>query len=254
MGSPLVPTVFDFGRKGKSPTNQALLDWLAMELIDSGWSMKHMHRLMVTSQAYRMSSSAFNADAETTRKDPENRFYWRTNAGRMESQMLRDSLLHLANVLDLRLGGPPIPAAQEQSFRRSLYYFHSHNEHNKFLSMFDDASVLDCYRRAQSIVPQQALALENSQLALDCSQKIADRIAAMSTGTDGLVPEETFVRAAFQMILATDPSSAEMEASLRGLSRWTQVASQLGKATPETLAHINLIHALINHNDFITIR
>ena len=254
MGSPLVPTVFDFGRKGKPPTNQALLDWLAMELIDSGWSMKHMHRLMVTSQAYRMSSSALNADAETFRKDPENRFYWRANTGRMESQMLRDSLLHLANVLDLRLGGPPIPAAQDKSFRRSLYYFHSHNEHNKFLSMFDDASVLDCYRRAQSIVPQQALALENSQLALDCSQKIADRIVAMSAGTDGLVSEESFVRSAFRLILATDPSSAEMEASLRGLSRWTQVASQLGKATPETLARVNLIHALINHNDFITIR
>jgi mono/diheme cytochrome c family protein len=254
MGSPLVPTVFDFGRKGKPPTNQALLDWLAMELIDSGWSMKHMHRLMVTSQAYRMSSSALNADAETIRKDPENRFYWRANTGRMESQMLRDSLLHLANVLDLRLGGPPIPAAQDQSFRRSLYYFHSHNEHNKFLSMFDDASVLDCYRRAQSIVPQQALALENSQLALDCSQKIADWIVEMSTGTDGLVSEESFVRSAFRLILATDPSSAEMEASLRGLSRWTQVASQLGNATPETLARVNLIHALINHNDFITIR
>ena len=254
MGSPLVATVFDFGRKGKPPTNQALLDWLAMELIESGWSMKHMHRLMVTSQAYRMSSSALNADAETIRKDPENRFYWRANAGRMESQMLRDSLLHLANVLDLRLGGPPIPAAQEQSFRRSLYYFHSHNEHNKFLSMFDDASVLDCYRRAQSIVPQQALALENSQLALDCSQKISDRIVAMSTGTDGLVPDESFVRCAFQLILACDPSSAEMEASLRGLSRWTEVASRLGKAAPQTLARVNFIQALINHNDFITIR
>ena len=254
MGSPLVPTVFDFGRKGKPPTNQALVDYLAMELIDSGWSMKHMHRLMVTSQAYRMSSSALNADAETIRKDPENRFYWRANTGRMESQMLRDSLLHLANVLDLRLGGPPIPAAQEQSFRRSLYYFHSHNEHNKFLSMFDDASVLDCYRRAQSIVPQQALALENSQLALDCSQKISDRIVAMSTKQDGLVSDESFVRCAFQLILASDPSSAEIEASLRGLNRWKEVGSRLGKATPETLARVNFIHALINHNDFITIR
>jgi len=172
----------------------------------------------------------------------------------MESQTLRDSLLQLANVLDLNMGGPSIPASQDQSYRRSLYYVHSHNEHNKFLSMFDDASVLDCYRRAQSIVPQQALALENSQLAIDCSQKIADQIVSQLTEENSLVSDETFVRIAFRFVLSSDPSSDEIAAALRGLDRWNKVAYRLGKANPDALARVNLIQALINHNDFITIR
>jgi hypothetical protein len=254
MGTPLVPTVFDFGRKGKPPTNPELLDWLAVELMESGWRMKHIHRLIVTSQAYRMSSSSSKADSETIRKDPENRFYWRANAGRMESQTLRDSLLQLAHVLDLSMGGAPIPASQDQSNRRSLYYFHSHNEHNKFLSMFDDASVLDCYRRAQSIVPQQALALENSQLAIECSQKIADRVVSHLQSNDVAIPKESFVRTAFHVVLSTEPSADELSAAIRGLSRWIELATKAGKENPESLARVNLIQALINHNDFITIR
>jgi len=120
--------------------------------------------------------------------------------------------------------------------------------------MFDDASVLDCYRRAQSIVPQQALALENSQLAFDCSQKIADQIVSQLTEENSLVSDETFVRTAFRFVLSSDPSSDEIAAALRGLDRWNEVASRLGKANPDALARVNLIQALINHNDFITIR
>ena len=227
MGRPLVPTVFDFGRKGTPPTHPELLDWLAVELIEHGWSMKHIHRLIVTSQVYRLSSSS--AEGETRRegdrekrnaattdspplpvspsqqKDPDNRFYWRANPIRMEAQLVRDSLLHLAGELDLTRGGPSIPANDETSKRRSLYFVHSHNEHQKFLSMFDDASVLDCYRRAESIVPQQALALENSPMATVMGQKIAQQIAtANPTASDN-----EFIRAAFLTILSVEPSSEE---------------------------------------------
>ena len=82
FGKPLVPTVFDFGRKGSPPTHPALLDYLAVELMDNNWSMKHLHRLMVTSNAYRMSSSSAGASDVDLRDDTENRYYWRMNSVR----------------------------------------------------------------------------------------------------------------------------------------------------------------------------
>ena len=89
MGKPLVPTVFDFGRKGTPPTNPELLDWLAVELIEHNWSMKHIHRLIVTSQAYRLSSSSAGASDATLAADPENRYYWRMNSMRMDAASFR---------------------------------------------------------------------------------------------------------------------------------------------------------------------
>jgi len=104
FGTPLVPTVFDFGRKGTPPTHPELLDWLAVEFMDSGWSLKHLHRLMVSSEAYRLTSSA--ASGNGAKLDPENRSYWRARPIRMDAQTVRDSLLHLAGDLDTTTGGP----------------------------------------------------------------------------------------------------------------------------------------------------
>src|SRR5262249_27743626 len=101
---PLVASVYDFGRNGASPTHPELLDWLAAELMESDWSMKHVHRLIVTSAAYRRLSSSGGA-AQNAAADPENKFLWRMNAGRMESEVIRDSLLACAGRLDLRFGG-----------------------------------------------------------------------------------------------------------------------------------------------------
>src|SRR5205823_2861668 len=103
FGKPLVPTVFDFGANGRPPSHPALLDWLAVEFMESGWSMKHMHRLLVTSRAYRLDSAT---DAPNLALDPENHFVWHMNAHRMEAELVRDSLLHVSGQLDLTLGGP----------------------------------------------------------------------------------------------------------------------------------------------------
>jgi hypothetical protein len=250
MGKPLVPTVFDFGRKGTPPTHPELLDWLATELVEHNWSMKHIHRLIVTSQAYRLSSSSAGATEATVSADPDNRFYWRMNPVRMEAQIVRDSLLSLAGELDLSLGGPSIAINDEASRRRSLYFVHSHNEQQKFLSTFDDANVLDCYRRAESIVPQQALALENSPLATAMAGKIAERIATANpnaTNTD-------FTRAAFVTILSVEPTVDEQATMAEVLQRLSELARAKGRPNPETLARTNLVQTLLNHNDFITIR
>ena len=243
MGQPLVPTVFDFGRKGIPPAQPELLDWLASELMDSGWSMKHLHSLIVNSAAYRMSSSVAGADAASSR-DPENRLWWRRMPIRMESQLVRDSLLSLAGTLDPTRGGPAVPAAEQAtSQRRSLYFFHSNNERNLFLTTFDEALVKDCYRREQSVVPQQALALSNSKLALDAAEKIAGQL------TENHADEAGFVLAAFRLVIGVNPNRDEMAASVAALEEWRAIPGE-----NNTSARANFVWALINHNDFVTLR
>jgi hypothetical protein len=248
FGRPLVETVFDFGRKGARPSHPELLDWLAVEFMENGWSMKHLHRLMVTSAAYQLSSSGAGGGAKNLEADPENRFYWRMNPTRMESQVIRDSLLSLGGELDPKLGGPSVPTQAEGSRRRSLYFVHSNNDQQKFLSVFDDASVRECYRRSESIVPQQALALSNSKLALAMAARINDRLHQKL----GKVSDADFARAAFEAVLASTPVAEELAACTEALQQWRGLAK--GRADAERRARGHLIHALLNHNDFITIR
>jgi hypothetical protein len=249
FGKSLAPTVFDFGRRAPEPTHRALLDYLAAELRDSNWSMKHLHRLLVTSNTYRLTSSAAAA-ANNRSKDPENRLYWRMNPTRMESQVIRDSLLYLGGELDPKLGGPSIPVADATSRRRSLYFVHSHNDHQKFLAMFDDASVLECYRRDESVVPQQALALSNSGLALSAAEKIAGRLEREL----GPVADKEFICAAFALVLGNPPTAAELDESQKALLELTQLLRQNKQADPSGRARVGLVHALLNHNDFVTVR
>ncbi|HUP77856.1 MAG TPA: DUF1553 domain-containing protein [Pirellula sp.] len=249
FGRPLVPTVFDFGRKGTPPSNQKLLDWLAVELMDHNWSMKHIHRIIVSSDAYRRTSS--NAGAlENLAIDPENQYYWRMNSTRMESQLIRDSLLSLAGELDIQLGGPSIQATDEKSRRRSLYFVHSHNEHNKLLSVFDDANVLDCYRRGESIVPQQALALENSKLAME----MVNRIAFVLQESNPTASDQEFARLAFVTILADEPTRAEKEWIKTMMAKMKELPRDMTPDQSASQSRIGLVRGLINHNDFITIR
>jgi hypothetical protein len=250
FGRPLVPTVFDFGRKGTPPTHPELLDWLAVDFVEHGWSLKHLHRLLVTSDAYRMTSSAAGG-AASSRTDPENRWYWRMNPVRLEAQAVRDALLCLSGELDPALGGPPVdPVAGEASRRRSLYFVHSHNDHHKLLAMFDDASVLECYRRTESIVPQQALALSNSRLSLEAATKISDRLQRRL----GDVPDGEFVRAAFETVLACPPTADEQSACEEALRGWVDLLNKKGVPDARRRARSDLVHALVNHNDFITVR
>lgn len=246
MGEPLVATVFDFGRKGARPSHPELLDWLAAEFVEHGWSMKHLHYLITTSAAYRMSSSLAGAENQQA-QDPENRLWWRRVPIRLESQVVRDSLLTLAGTLDTTQGGPSIPPGQQASSnRRSLYFFHSNNERNLFLTMFDEALVTDCYRREQSIVPQQALALSNSQLVLTAAPQIAKRVTdRLADPTD----RQAFITAAFELVLGFQPSTAEQQAALTALEAWQKQPN-----TDESIARAQLVWALINHNDFVTLR
>lgn len=250
FGKPLVANVFEFGRRGTAPSHPELLDWLAVEFMEKQWSLKHLHKLMVMSETYRLSSSSANAEA-SAKIDPENRYYWRMNATRMEAQTIRDSLLHLAGDLDLTMSGPPVPAAmQEASRRRSLYFFHSHNEHNKLLDIFDNANVLDCYRRTESIVPQQALALWNSKLAQVSAAKINDALHAKLKGAD----DARFVTAAFETVLATAPTKDELATCLEAIAGLRTALKDVKEPEQTKRVRLQMVQALINHNDFVTVR
>ncbi|MEJ7593711.1 MAG: DUF1553 domain-containing protein [Planctomycetaceae bacterium] len=184
FGQALVETTHDLGRNGSRPTHPQLLDWLACELMDSGWSMKHIHRLIVTSQTYRLASmlpqssgSVSEQFAAASALDPDNKFYWRFPAARMQAEVVRDSLLAVAGELDETMGGHEIDHKQGMtSHRRSLYFAHHGEEKMEFLELFDAANACDCYKRTSSVQPQQALALTNSELTKTLSRQLAKRL------------------------------------------------------------------------------
>lgn len=251
FGQPLVESMTDFGLRTPRPRQHALLDWLAVEFMQHDWSMKHLHGLIVTSRAYQLNSSLLGADESTRRADPDNNYYWRRKPIRMESQVVRDSMLHLAGVLDPTIGGPTIdPGREDTVFRRSLYFTHSRDDRAKFMSMFDDADILRCYRRKESIVPQQALALANSKLALLMSRKIAARLCAQHDQAN----QRQFAVAAFESVLLTRPTAEEVAACCAAMTRTVDALKKRKHSDPDLRARENLVHALLNHNDFITIR
>ena len=125
------------------PPQAALLDWLAVEFMENGWSMKKLHRLMVTSAAYRMRSPIEILCEANHKADRDNRWWWHMNDRRLEAEAIRDSILHLAGNLDTEMGGPEIPLTEgETSRRRSIYFRHAHERQIKFLNSFDGSQCL----------------------------------------------------------------------------------------------------------------
>ena len=242
FGEPLVETVDDFGLRAKPPAQQLLLDHLAADFMANGWSFRRLHRLIVTSQTYQRRTTTAGADAKTLAGDPNNHSYWRMNTRRMEAQVVRDSLLHLAGVLDPQLGGPSLNPGDAVR-RRSLYFKHSRDQQDKLLKMFNDADHLQCYRRNESIVPQQALALSNSKLAIEMAGQIAGKIEG-----------DDFVGATFELLLGRQPDAAERRECEAALAELEQAASAAKKANPAKRARRGLVHALLNHNDFVSVR
>jgi hypothetical protein len=267
FGRPLVETTSNFGRSGKPPTHPELLDWLASELANPGrqaggdakpWSMKRLHRLIVTSRAYRMSSKG--ADSPNAKLDADNVYLWRFPTNRLEAEAVRDSLLAAAGELDATAGGPEVPQAEAlTSRRRSLYVAHHGEARAEFLDIFDAANPCDAYRRTASVLPQQALALTNSELAQRLSRVLAGALSASAKGDDD------FIRAAFEQVLCRAPRAAEAEASAKFLAKQRALfeasAAELKggpkggpSADPARRARENLILVLFNHTDFVTVR
>jgi hypothetical protein len=259
FGRPLLPTVADFGRNGKPPSHPALLDWLAAKLMEPpadeaerGWTMKRLHRLIVTSRTYRLASSG---DAEAAAIDPDNLWFWRAPERRMEAEAVRDAILHVAGRLDPTLGGPEIDHALGlTSRRRSLYFRHAAEKQMQFLRLFDAAAVTECYERKESIAPQQALALANSELT-----RRESRLLARALEEEGFSGPAEFAGAAFERVLSRPASERELELSLEFLAERSRLpeeppADEKASAGRAPRARESLVHVLFNHNDFITVR
>jgi len=257
FGRGLVPSVADFGRNGRPASHPALLDWLAAEFMDPSWvgsdgrrapawSLRHLHRLLVTSHAYRMASTP---DEEDLRRDPDNIGLWRMNSRRLEAEAVRDNLLHIAGTLDPTMGGPDIDHREAlKSQRRSIYLRSASEKQAEFLQIFDGPSVTECYERRPSVIPQQALALANSELVFRQARALAPRLVAECGQDRGRLVESAFVR-----ILGRQPTEAEARECDQFLTAPVPVSS--GAAEKAGLRAVeNLVLVLFNHSDFVTIR
>lgn len=268
FGQALVPSVSNFGMNGRPPSHPQLLDWLAAEFIARGWSMRSLHKLMVTSNAYQMESltlAARPANPANRSVDPDNRYLWRMNSRRMDAEVVRDSVLHLAGQLDPTMGGPELDDSLGQtSRRRSMYFRLTPDNKMQMLELFDLANPIECYQRRESVIPQQALALANSAVALSQSRIVARQLVVQIAGG----ADDSFVTAAFEQVLGRPPTKdeiarcrkflAEQSALLKESSKLTAYPPATGgevtpSADPVLRAKENLILVLFNHNDFVTI-
>jgi hypothetical protein len=259
FGQAIVPSVSDFGRNGRPPSNPELLDWLAAEFMDRGWRFKELHRLIVTSATYRQASTP---DLKDLQIDPDNAYCWRMSPRRLEAEAVRDCIFAVAGQLDTTMGGPELDFHLGlTSPRRSLYFRHAAEKQMEFLKIFDCASVTETYQRSESILPQQALALANSEVALKHARQLARELAARHGDSDA-----AFTQEAFERILSRGPTRDEQ---LECLAYLKDQARKFGAVKPATAsfsdarhpspdaalhARENLVHVLLNHHDFVTIR
>jgi hypothetical protein len=220
--------------------------------------MKHIHRLIVTSSTYRLDSTP---DPVSAKIDPDNKYLWRMMPRRVEAEVVRDSIFHVAGKLDLTMGGKDIPHPQGLTLpRRSLYFQHAAERQMPFLEIFDNASVTECYERKQAIMPQQALALHNSALVRKHARLLAHALHAQARASDS-----QFITLAFEQVLSRAPTEAEQSECQSFLDRMAQHHTQhrsggtasdgsAAAAEPALHAREQLVHVLLNHHEFVTIR
>jgi len=218
FGRGLVATPSDFGTRGQKPTHPELLDWLATEFMSHGWSVKHLHRLMLRSAVYQQGSTP---TAAALTRDPENRLYSRRQRLRLEGEIIRDSLLAISGELNPALGGPgvfpPIPkeifagakgwttnANPRDHARRSLYIFSRRNLRFPFLEVFDAPdNNLSCSSRERSTTAPQSLTLLNATEVRQAAEKTAARLTAEADSA------EARLTLAYRLIIGRAPTDQE---------------------------------------------
>ncbi|MBI2823395.1 MAG: PSD1 domain-containing protein [Planctomycetia bacterium] len=226
FGTGLVSTSEDLGTQSEPPSHPALLDWLAVEFMDRGWSMKQLHRLILTSATYRQSS---RVAPDLLARDPYNRLLARGPRFRVEGEVVRDIALAASGLLTERIGGPsvfpPLPefmllppvsygpktwpaSTGEDRYRRGLYTFRYRSLPYPVLQTFDAPNGdFSCVRRARSNTPLQALVTLNEPISVECARALARRTLAESEKTD-----DARLRYAFRLCVARPPSSEETAA------------------------------------------
>ncbi len=233
FGEGLVRTMSDFGLRGQPPSNPALLDWLAADLVAHGWSLKRLHRLIMLSDTYQQASAvappAAGAAARAGRDgaararaprsgmeiDPENRLLWRMNPRRLEFEAFRDAVLAVSGRLDPALGGRPVDLASGECARRTLYGFIDRKTLPNLYRSFDfpDPNFTAAQREHSALTPQ-ALFLLNSPCIIGAARTLA---AAADQGHGDPAAK---VRSLYRQILARDPGAHELERALAYLARY----------------------------------
>jgi hypothetical protein len=236
---------------GERPSHPELLDWLAVEFMERGWSMKAMHRLMLTSEAYQMASRDVAANIAI---DPENRLVWRMPRQRLEAEAIRDAILTTAGTLDRTMGGPNVlpyidpdlfeasskrnwagkPDDDPSTWRRSLYVFSKRSIRYPLFETFDQPNLVNSTdRRNRSIVAPQALLLMNNAFVLLHAQKFAERLRREAGEDPGAQVDR-----AFTIALGRMPGPDER-----------QKAVEFVRGAPGALA--DFCHLLFNLNEFV---
>ena len=282
FGRGIVATPNDFGRNGQPPTHPELLDWLAVEFTERGWSLKQMHALMVLSNTYQQVSAG---DAAKQTKDPENKLLWRMNRQRLDAEAVRDAVLAVAGTLTEEMTGPsirvplepevydtifteyepdnlwPVHPDARQHTRRSLYLLRKRNVRLPLLVAYDAPDLMSpCGARNVSVHALQALTLMNSEFMLQQSKALTSWI--LHRGTN----ETERIRALFERTLGRLPGPVELQAArefLRQqpllLNRRQQRGEKLaqlanapkGMTDASVAAWIDLCLATLNLNEFV---
>ncbi len=203
FGQGLVATPSDFGKQGTPPTHPELLDWLARKLIDGGWKLKPIHKLIMTSAVYRQRSTI---DESRAAVDPENLLLWRQNRRRLEAEPFRDSMLAVSGLLDERMGGPG--SLDERMRRRSVYFTIKRSHLIPMMSLFDGPDALTPLpARAATTVAPQSLMLINSPIVREWSAGFARRVIGSEKGWDEAIGR------AYRLALARPPAADELIAA-----------------------------------------
>ncbi len=286
FGRGLVETDEDFGSQGSPPTHPELLDYLAGELIRSGWSLKHVHRLIVTSAAYRQSS---RQTAEALRSDPRNVWLGRQNRLRLDAEIVRDAALSASGLLDATIGGPSVHPPQPPGvyaftqlakqwttdtgparYRRALYTFYYRSAPYPLFTTFDAPDFqTTCTRRPRSDTPLQALTMANDEAFFELAQGLALRLIREVPGGDSADRERLLaarIRRAALIALSREPAAAEFEL-LRTFAERERAALAADPAAAKRLitaelasaaepadagALVGVARALLNTDNFIT--
>jgi hypothetical protein len=276
FGQGIVATPSDFGRMGERPTHPELLDWLASEFVANGWSVKDMHRLIMTSRTYRQ-ASAFDATAQ--KADPFDKLLWRFPPQRLEGEVIRDSMLAVAGKLNAEIGGPsifpPLPdgmpkprggwdATEDpaEQVRRSVYIFVRRNNRYPMMQAFDMPDTHEsCARRSTTITAPQALSLLNDEQTVEWAKALAERVVARAGNDQGRQVDEAFL-----LTYSRRPDGFEKDTALTFFDSQRKVIaerldagepiSQLEKSVEGldpagAAALVDFCHALLNSNEFV---
>ncbi|MEZ5366085.1 MAG: DUF1553 domain-containing protein, partial [Bryobacterales bacterium] len=276
FGRGIVGTPSDFGRMGERPSHPELLDWLTSEFIANGWSVKDMHRLIMTSRTYKQ-ASMFNEAAQA--KDPFDKLLWRFPPQRLEGEVIRDSMLAVAGKLNPVVGGPsvfpPLPDGMPkprggwdatddpaEQTRRSVYIFVRRNNRYPMMQAFDMPDTHEsCARRSTTITAPQALSLLNDEQTVEWAEALAERVLERAGADKGRQVDEAFLLA-----YSRKPDGFEKDSALTFFDSQRKVIEQrmnagelvadvdspvegLGQA--ETAALVDFCHALLNSNEFV---